>query len=273
MLLVSRQEVQSRWRSSQGRFRCYSEWGTRKGLRVEKSATGVGLRWPRWVTGQPGWARALRLASRGRYPGPRACLRTPRPDEGRHLLNCRAVSVSGLQCGSSSSRRTTHRVRKHGTGMGWAQVRHVRSIQSGTTRNISSPLHTFRPPREASSGPKNLACAVHALLPPPIAHAAFTHGRGNPATHLEPSHRLADHREQPGRQRDQLGRELSVRPTWGDGRKRHPVPHEQHRQEHIRPVQTRRHSGMRALRCPQRKALPSCALSHGRVPLQYAMSE
>ena len=145
----------------------------------------------------------------------------------------------GLQSGFSSSRRARQRVRKHGTGAGWAQVGHLKSIQSGSTRNISSPLYTFRPPREASSGPKNLAGAVHALLPSSIAHAAFTHGRGNPETHLELPHRFADHLEQPRRQRDQLGRELSVRPTWGDRRKLPPVPREQHRQEHIRPLQTR----------------------------------
>ena len=152
-----------------------------------------------------------------------------------------AGSGPGLQCGYSSSRLATQRARKHGTGADWAQVGHLKSIQSGATRNISSPLHTFRPPREASSGPKNLAGAVHALLPSesPIAHAAFTHGRGNPETHLELPHRFADHLEQPRRQRDQLGRELSVRPTWGDRRKRPPVPREQHRQEHIRPLQTR----------------------------------
>jgi hypothetical protein len=72
-----------------------------------------------------------------------------------------------------------------------------------------------------------------------MAHAASTHARtpGSDKTHLELHDRLADHREQPRRQRDQLRRERCVRPTGGDCRRRLPVPREQHRHEQLEPLQ------------------------------------
>ena len=55
-------------------------------------------------------------------------------------------------------------------------------------------------------------------------------------SHLELDDRLADHREQPRRQRDQLRRELHVRHTGSD-RRRLPVPCEQDRHEQLQQLQ------------------------------------
>ncbi len=59
----------------------------------------------------------------------------------------------------------------------------------------------------------------------------------SPMTHLELHDRLADHREQPRRQRDQLRREIRVRRTGGDRRRRLLVLREQHRLEQLEPLQ------------------------------------
>ena len=56
-------------------------------------------------------------------------------------------------------------------------------------------------------------------------------------THLELQDRLADHRERPRRQRDQLRREIRVRRTGGNRRRRLLVLREQHRLEQLEPLQ------------------------------------
>ena len=66
-----------------------------------------------------------------------------------------------------------------------------------------------------------------------------THAHAAPKTHLELHDRLADHREQPRRQREQLRRELSVRHAGGDRRRRLPAPCKQHRHEQLEPLQPR----------------------------------
>ncbi len=68
-----------------------------------------------------------------------------------------------------------------------------------------------------------------------------------PKTHLELHDRLADHREQPRRQREQLRREVRVRHTGGGRWMRLPVPREQHRHEQLQPLQQRIRSFTRAL--------------------------
>ncbi len=61
-----------------------------------------------------------------------------------------------------------------------------------------------------------------------------------PKTRLERHDRLADHREQPRRQREQLRRELRVRAIGGDRWRRLPVPREQHRHEQLEPLHRQR---------------------------------
>ncbi len=75
-----------------------------------------------------------------------------------------------------------------------------------------------------------------------MARAAYTHTHAHartsrPEAHRELHDRLADHREQPRRQRDQLRRELRVRLTGSDRRRRLQVPREQHRHEQLEPLQ------------------------------------
>jgi hypothetical protein len=65
-------------------------------------------------------------------------------------------------------------------------------------------------------------------------------GTSSPKTHLELHDRLADHREQPRLQREQLRRELRVRPTAGGRRRRLPVPRKQHRHEQLEPLHRQR---------------------------------
>ena len=77
-----------------------------------------------------------------------------------------------------------------------------------------------------------------------MAHAA----EGGRKTHLELHHRLADHREKPRRQRDQLCGELVARHTGGDRRRRRPVPRKKDRHEQLEPLQPT-HSLIRALAC------------------------
>jgi hypothetical protein len=75
----------------------------------------------------------------------------------------------------------------------------------------------------------------------PMARAANPHARArtpsSPETHLELHNRLADNREQPRRQRDHIRRELRVRRTGGDRRRRRPVPRQLHRHEQLEPLQ------------------------------------
>ena len=63
----------------------------------------------------------------------------------------------------------------------------------------------------------------------------------SPETRLElhdrlADHRLADDREQPRRQRDQLRREVRVRHAGSHRRMRLSVPREQHRHEQLEPL-------------------------------------
>ena len=107
-------------------------------------------------------------------------------------------------------------------------------------------------------------CArVRIVGPSPMAHATKAHARtSNSTTHLELHDRLADHREQPRRKRDKLRRELRMRHTGGDRRRRLPVPREQHRREQLEPLQqhisTLGHSCMRR-RTKGRRALMTTA--------------
>ncbi len=85
------------------------------------------------------------------------------------------------------------------------------------------------------------------------------HARTSSATtHLELDDRLADHREQPRRKRDQLRRERRVRHTGGDRRRRLPVPREQHCHEQLEPLQRHIRSFSRASALgPAGKARPA----------------
>ena len=100
----------------------------------------------------------------------------------------------------------------------------------------------------------------------------------NREAHLEPHDRLADHREQPRRQRDQLRRELRVRHAGSDRRRRPPVPRKQHRHEQLQPLQhhirsfsrTRARAGRRTTEgalCRQQR-IPRCVLSRGGIPVE-----
>ncbi len=75
----------------------------------------------------------------------------------------------------------------------------------------------------------------------PMARAANPHAHArtpsSPEAHLELHNRLADNREQPRRQRDHIRRELRVRRTGGDRRRRRPVPRQLHRHEQLEPLQ------------------------------------
>ena len=81
-----------------------------------------------------------------------------------------------------------------------------------------------------------MACVRALRLPVPYTQCARTTA-SSPETHLELHGRLADHREQLRRQRDQLRREIRVRHTGSDRRQRLPVPREQHRHEQLQPLQ------------------------------------
>ena len=90
---------------------------------------------------------------------------------------------------------------------------------------------------EVSTAPySTLAGAAHASGTSSAPLHTPTHAHAAPPTHLELHDRLADHREQPRRERDQLRRELRVRHTGSD-RRRLPVPREQHRHEQLEPLQ------------------------------------
>jgi hypothetical protein len=86
----------------------------------------------------------------------------------------------------------------------------------------------------------------------------------SPETHLELDDRLADHREQPRRQREQLRRELVVRHTGSDRRRRLPVPREQHRHELLQPLQQpiRSFSHIHALQPAGERGKARCANSN-----------
>jgi hypothetical protein len=162
----------------------------------------------------------------------------------------------------------------------WPRPKPEHSIQSGTIRSTFSTPRTLRPPREASAAPNTLAAAVHAHLVGPLSLNART---SRPTTHLERHDRLADHRQQPRRQRDQLRRELRVRHTGGDRRRRLPVPCEQHRHEQLEPLRQRIRSFAHARASRQEHegkarsadgvsaCLAACCPSGG-TPLEYAVS-
>jgi len=113
-----------------------------------------------------------------------------------------------------------------------------------------------------------------------------THARpSSPETHLELHDRLADHREQPRRQRDQLRRELRVRRTGGDRRRRLAVPREQHIHEQLEPLQQHimAFAYTRSSRQEERRVLHAAAehsskravsrvLSGSGMPLGYPVS-
>ena len=91
-----------------------------------------------------------------------------------------------------------------------------------------------------------------------------------PETHLELHDRLADHREQPGRQRDQLRRKRCVRRTGGNRRRRLPVPREQHRHEQLEPLQRHLRSFSRThARAGRRRSRSLCTLPRVR-PRRYS---
>jgi hypothetical protein len=129
---------------------------------------------------------------------------------------------------------------------------HRKPEEHATTRSsTTSSQHRAGSPLEASAAPAILGKAQctrrDQSRPPPIARAAYTyvHPRtpAGPEAHVELHDRLAHHREQPRRQRDQLRRELRVRHTGGDRRRRPPVPREQHRHKQLEPLRhdRRRH--------------------------------
>jgi hypothetical protein len=90
---------------------------------------------------------------------------------------------------------------------------------------VAGGVHAPGPHQPLSDGPRSLNAST-----------------SSPETHLELHNRLAHHREQPRRQRDQLRRELRVRHTGGDRRRRLPVPREQHRHEQLEPLHPHRSS-------------------------------
>jgi hypothetical protein len=173
----------------------------------------------------------------------------------------------------AKSRTTPQRARTLGVPAGSDNIGNLHS-RSGTTRSTSSTPHTCRPPREARPAPDTTmrrrarAGTSSALCQRACSLRLLASSR---ETHLERHDRLANHREQPRRQRDQLRRELRVRHTGGDRRKRLPVPREQHRHEQLEPLQehtrsfaharsgrTRRREG--AL-CRRQRSIPRSALS------------
>jgi hypothetical protein len=132
---------------------------------------------------------------------------------------------------------------------------HRKPAEYGTTRSTASTPHTLRPPPAASPVPilYQPPCTRRDLVGSLPSNKQPKRTHKQPQTHLEPHDRLADHREQPRRQREQLRRELRVRHTGSDRRRRLPVPHEQHRHEQLEPLRQRIRSSSRTC------ARPVCA--------------
>jgi hypothetical protein len=114
---------------------------------------------------------------------------------------------------------------------------HATASSSTTHRSTIRKIRPDQLGRPALPLPYTLTRAVLGPLPSPVQPTRTrTHAR-QPEAHLEPHDRLAHHREQPRRQRDQLRREIRVRCTGGDRRRRRPVPREQRRHEQLEPLQ------------------------------------
>ena len=144
---------------------------------------------------------------------------------------------------------------------------HRKPEEHVTTRRTSCTRHTAGPTLEESAAPNRTLTVgtSSALSDGPRSQTARTHAI-SPEAHLELDDRLADHREQPRRQRDQLRRELRVRHTSSDRRRRLPVPREQHHHEHLEPLQ--QHLRLFAHECSSRqekegrRALPKASAEH-----------
>ena len=120
------------------------------------------------------------------------------------------------------------------------------------------------------------AATSSALSNRPSNPHARTRTPAAPGLHLDLHDRLADHREQPRRQRDQLRREVGVRDTGSDRRRRLPAPREQHRHEQLEPL----HQPIRSFAHTRssRQSIPRFALSRvcnpvpSGIPLGYPVS-
>ena len=139
----------------------------------------------------------------------------------------------------AQSRATTQRARTLGVPAGSGHIAKLRYYSEYFQHSAYMPTTPRAEPCPSYSG-RRRACAgtSSALSHRPCSLPARASSR---ETHLERHDRLADHREQPRRQRDQPRRELVVRHTGGDRRRRLPVPREQHRHEQLEPLQ-RTHS-------------------------------
>jgi len=228
-----------------------------------------------------GWA----AGSGASCGGPASASRDGRPDGGRHLL----LRSRGLLCrmkarhfqalplaGSELSRE----LRRNGPVR--SEFRRALTTSETCRVLILTVLLAVLPAlRHGGTNPRGEYCPVpdcdwrcarvrtsSAPLRWPT-QPKRTHARTQtaPTTHLELHDRLADHREQPRRQREQLLRELRVRNTGGDRRRWLPVPREQHRHEQLQPLQPRTRSfrRTRALERQEnegRRALPTATRSY-----------
>jgi len=215
-----------------------------------------------------GWA----AGSGASCGGPASASRDGRPDGGRHLL----LRSRGLLCRmkarhfqalplarsvlSRELRRNAPVCCESRPGLATSETCRVLTVRLAV---LPALRHGgTNPRRERCPGPdsgwrsarvRTSSAPLRWPTQPKRTHAQATPRRTLSFTiHLELHDRLADHREQPRRKRDKLCRELRMRHTGGDRRRRLPVPREQHCREQLEPLQqhisTLGHSCMRKRR-------------------------
>jgi hypothetical protein len=153
-----------------------------------------------------------------------------------HLVNGTTAlsgTAPGPQC--AQSRTATQRARALGIAAG---SDHIGNLQSTVLLAVLPALRirADHPQRRALSQYSTSRRARAGTSSALSLRTCSLNARKQPQTHFEPHDRLADHREQPRRQREQLRRELSVRHTGSHHRWRLPVPREQHRHEQLEPL-------------------------------------
>jgi hypothetical protein len=146
-----------------------------------------------------------------RCPSLAACSAANYDAKGPHAANCGGVGPHRKPAEYSwyDSQYSQHS----------AMVGRTLEVSTAPYPTLAGAVHAPGPRRPLSDGPRSLNART-----------------SRPKTHLELHDRLADHREQPRRQRDQLRRELRVRHTGGGRRRRLPVPRQQHRHEELEPL-------------------------------------